>query len=196
MRSLEFLTTLKINLLDWNELHTLISLQVSRYVFLQHIKAMERELGTHTKHYLRGNLYEVSENHESNSGHSSVGQPSAAPTMQNMWWTDRHWWRFSVRISVSPTNSHSTDCSIFISNLKNNNSHLGTISIHQLQQKYFPPGCNYIGHCSFCNHEFSDTGTSPFFARLMIVLNPVSLEYWICNLRARLIQLFHKYIIL
>jgi hypothetical protein len=34
--------------------------------------------------------------------------------MWGLWWTKWHWGRFSLSTSVSPANSHSTDCSTFI----------------------------------------------------------------------------------
>jgi hypothetical protein len=33
--------------------------------------------------------------------------------MSDLWWTKRNWSKFSLIVSVSPANSHSTDCSIF-----------------------------------------------------------------------------------
>jgi hypothetical protein len=34
--------------------------------------------------------------------------------MWDLWWTKWHWSRFSPSTSVSPANSHSTDCSTLI----------------------------------------------------------------------------------
>jgi hypothetical protein len=34
--------------------------------------------------------------------------------MWDLWWTKWHWSKFSLSTSVSPANSHSTDCSTFI----------------------------------------------------------------------------------
>jgi hypothetical protein len=34
--------------------------------------------------------------------------------MWDLWWTKWHWGSFSPSTSVSPANSHSTDCSTFI----------------------------------------------------------------------------------
>jgi hypothetical protein len=34
--------------------------------------------------------------------------------MSDFWWTKWHWGKFSASTSVSPANSHSTDCSTFI----------------------------------------------------------------------------------
>jgi hypothetical protein len=34
--------------------------------------------------------------------------------MWNLWWTKWLWGRFNSSISVSPANSHYTDCSVFI----------------------------------------------------------------------------------
>jgi hypothetical protein len=34
-----------------------------------------------------------------------------------LWWTERHWGRFSPSTSLSPANSHSTECSTFVNDL-------------------------------------------------------------------------------
>jgi hypothetical protein len=34
--------------------------------------------------------------------------------MWDLWWTKWHWGKFSPSTSVSPANSHSTDCATFI----------------------------------------------------------------------------------
>jgi hypothetical protein len=47
---------------------------------------------------------------------SNRGGPSLNPgqVMWDLWWTKWHWGRFSPSISVSLTNSHSTNCSILV----------------------------------------------------------------------------------
>jgi hypothetical protein len=47
---------------------------------------------------------------------SHLGDPGSSPgqVMWDSWWTKWHWGRFSPSTSVSPANSHSTNCSIFI----------------------------------------------------------------------------------
>jgi hypothetical protein len=55
----------------------------------------------------------------SSSGYSGLhigATPSSIPgrVTWDLWWTKRHWGRFPPRTSVSPANSHSTNCSVFI----------------------------------------------------------------------------------
>jgi hypothetical protein len=44
------------------------------------------------------------------------GEPGSMPGqfMWDLWWIKWRWYRFAPSTSVSPTNSHSTDCSTFI----------------------------------------------------------------------------------
>jgi hypothetical protein len=42
------------------------------------------------------------------------GTAAAWVVMWDLWWTKWHWGTFSSKTSVSPANSHSTNCSIFV----------------------------------------------------------------------------------
>jgi hypothetical protein len=45
---------------------------------------------------------------------SDVYRDSSGQVMWDLWWTKWHWGRFSPGTSVSPVNSHYTNCAKFI----------------------------------------------------------------------------------
>jgi hypothetical protein len=62
------------------------------------------------------NQYFVRDSNLASQQYNSEKGRAIGQAMWDLWWIKRHWSRVSPSTSVSPANSHSTDCSILIIN--------------------------------------------------------------------------------